>query len=147
MILRKQKIGKLIWAVDAYAEKGTQTSAARLLQLLSSKTGSSIEPVHVLITSGYPIRADRKSILFFLRRAEEELEAVSKEYSFLSTEPFKVLVQRSGSIRKSVKALLSFATSQNASAIVVLVILTIALVEAWITGLGFSSNARFPGPL
>lgn len=116
---KKPGFRKIIWAVDAYADKRLQSSAAKLLQIVSRDLPCSIEPVYVLAPPpGFPaVDDEERDAAAEIRRAEDALKRKLAEYPFLKLSRFKILAQKSRSLRGEARALLAYAASKRADAI------------------------------
>ncbi len=115
-----EKHSKVIWAIDAFAiDKKLQLATLQALNMLTEKTGKSIEPVAVLSPDQLRI-----PVVAFAGKAEDiHLEAEAVLCKWLKTIKNKrvltpkLLVQDSYSVRSSTKALLKYAKETGAEAI------------------------------
>ncbi|HAZ11573.1 MAG: hypothetical protein A2X86_21655 [Bdellovibrionales bacterium GWA2_49_15] len=114
------QLTKIIWAIDAFGEEKFQLNVAAFLRNFTGTLKAKISPVFILSMSGAPGPTDKKAILDRLAKAEEGLHGILKKCRLRSLIPEKILVQSgAGFIRNDVKALLAYAKSTHAQAIVV----------------------------
>jgi len=115
----KKHFDKLIWAVDPYCEANSQAPTIQLLKTLRRKTNCSIEPVYVVSPTAPSLIREFDDLSFFLSKAEKDLSAMLKRRKVTGLSKFKILVEKSSFLRKSVRTFLEYAEKQNVDAIVI----------------------------
>jgi hypothetical protein len=111
--------GKIIWPVNVFDEKILQTNVLYLLGVLTRATGAEVQPVSVL----HPQRArsDRAKQDFLEAHtlAEQRLMEIKANADISKMSAGKILASRGQSVKADVQALLNYAKSEDAGAIVV----------------------------
>ncbi|MBI2519972.1 MAG: universal stress protein [Bdellovibrio sp.] len=114
------QLKRIIWAIDVLGEEELQINVASFLERFTGALKAEVWPVFVLSMAGIPGPGDRKTIIDYLPRTEEMFHGIIKKAGFRSMMPEKIIVQPgAGFIRNDVKALLAYAYSTHAQAIVV----------------------------
>jgi nucleotide-binding universal stress UspA family protein len=116
---RSTKPNHFMLAVDPFVDARYQANAFHLAKLLQKSTGCTIEPVFVLGASGRGLFLGKEDLEHWLRLTDTALTKLLKKYESLRTTPPKILVQKSPFLRMDVKALVSYAKSRRANALII----------------------------
>lgn len=113
--------GKIVWAVDVLESRGIQTHALSTLGALTRLTDARIEPVYVLSAPYSDSDSEMKKDFeeAYKALAEKRMAELSSNSALANLAPGKVLFNHTGTTRSDVKAVIDYAMTSEADAIVV----------------------------
>ena len=107
-----------ILAVDPFVESRYQVNAFHLVKILQHHTHCTIEPVFVLGSSGRGFMLSKDDLQHWLPLTETAFSKLLKKFNSINLAPPKILIQKSPFLRMDVEALVSYAKSKSANAII-----------------------------